>query len=69
MTADELTTALLGFTLGLSTGWCWGHSTARIRHIPIGALPEDDQAALDEAWITEQAAAFQARLDQDQERP
>lgn len=50
-------------TLCLSAGWCWGHATARIRHVPIGARPADDQTALDEA---EDAfiAAFRDRLDE-----
>ncbi|HLU29112.1 MAG TPA: hypothetical protein VKZ65_11785 [Glycomyces sp.] len=55
-------TALAG-TLGLSIGWCIGHSTARIRHVPVGATHEQDQAALDaadEQLITE----WRARLDQ-----
>ncbi|MBQ0827673.1 hypothetical protein [Streptomyces tagetis] len=40
-----MTTVLVGL-LALATGWCWGHRTARIRHIPIGALAAEDQAAI-----------------------
>lgn len=43
-----MTTALyvlLAVALALPAGWIWGHRTARIRHVPIGALPEDDEAA------------------------
>jgi hypothetical protein len=36
---------ILTATLAGSTGWCLGHRTARIRHIPIGALPSEDDAA------------------------
>lgn len=39
-------TYLLVALLALAAGWCWGHLTARIIHIPIGALAEEDEAAL-----------------------
>lgn len=39
-------THLLVAVLALSIGWCLGHRTARVRHVPVGALAEDDQAAL-----------------------
>ncbi|GGQ83579.1 hypothetical protein [Streptomyces flaveolus] len=41
-------TYLLIATLCLAIGWCWGHSTARIRHVPIGATAQQDQAAIAE---------------------
>lgn len=41
-----LLAAVLALVFGLSAGWCWGHSTARIRHVPIGALREQDEAAI-----------------------
>ena len=58
-------TTLLACTLtavlAYSAGWCHGHATARIRHVPIGARPTDDQTAIDadeDAFI----AAFRDRL-------
>ncbi|MER5213676.1 hypothetical protein ABT063_24670 [Streptomyces sp. NPDC002838] len=39
-------TYLLVALLALSVGWCWGHLTARIVHVPIGATEADDEAAL-----------------------
>ena len=37
-------------TLCLSAGWCWGHATARIRHVRIPAGCHcRDQAAIDQA--------------------
>ncbi|MFF0512459.1 hypothetical protein [Streptomyces sp. NPDC004250] len=39
-------THLLVALLALAAGWCWGHSTARIRHVPIGATRAQDQTAL-----------------------
>lgn len=42
MTWNHLLTALLA----LSAGWCWGHSTARIRTVVIGATAIDDAAAV-----------------------
>lgn len=39
-------TYLLTALLALTAGWCWGHATARIRHVPVGATETDDQAAL-----------------------
>lgn len=60
-------TTLLACTLtavlAYSAGWCHGHATARIRHVPIGARPTDDQTAIDadeDAFI----AAFRDRLDE-----
>ncbi|MET9729646.1 hypothetical protein ABZZ79_02965 [Streptomyces sp. NPDC006458] len=41
-------TYLLVALLALAAGWCWGHATARIRHVSIGATAEQDQAALDD---------------------
>jgi len=38
-------TVLLAVLLAFAAGWCWGHRTARIRIIPIGALLADDEAA------------------------
>lgn len=54
MTWYHLLTALLA----ASAGWCWGHSTARIRVIVIGATAAQDAATLDlneaccETWWT-----------------
>ena len=47
-TADAYALAGLSLTLGLAIGWCWGHATARIRirHVPGGATPAQDAAAL-----------------------
>ena len=42
-------TYLLTALLALSVGWCWGHTTARVRVRFVGARPADDQAAIDEA--------------------
>ena len=56
MTAAFILVAVLVF----AAGWTIGHRTARIRHIPIGALPAQDQAALDEAWIADERARFDA---------
>jgi hypothetical protein len=39
-------TYLLAALLALAAGWCWGHSTARIRYIPVGATRAEDDAAL-----------------------
>lgn len=39
-------TYILIALLALAVGWCWGHSTARIRHVPIGATEAQDDAAL-----------------------
>ncbi|WP_158073022.1 hypothetical protein [Streptomyces kebangsaanensis] len=36
-------TALVA-VLALATGWCWGHFTARIRHIPISTTAQADEA-------------------------
>ena len=51
-------------TLCLSAGWCWGHRTARIRHVRIPAGCHcRDQTAIDadeDAFI----AAFRDRLDE-----
>lgn len=41
-------TYLLVALLAIAAGWCWGHSTARIRHIPIGATAQQDQDAIAE---------------------
>ncbi|PWI08346.1 hypothetical protein DIZ27_23190 [Streptomyces sp. NWU339] len=43
---DAYALAVLALVLGLSAGWCWGHATARIRHVPIGAHPADDEAVV-----------------------
>lgn len=37
---------LLTALLALSTGWIWGHTTARVVHIPIGGRRAEDEAAL-----------------------
>ncbi|MFK0124916.1 hypothetical protein ACIQSP_16565 [Streptomyces nigra] len=47
-------TYLLTALLALSAGWCWGHATARVRHVPIGATAEED----DEAFIADERARF-----------
>ncbi|MFI6530484.1 hypothetical protein [Streptomyces uncialis] len=51
-------TALLALLLALAAGWYWGHRTARVRLIVLGAHPAADQAELDladaccEQWWT-----------------
>ena len=47
---------ILAVLLALAAGWTIGHRTARIRHIPIGALPAQDQAAL----LEDERARFDA---------
>ena len=37
---------LLAVLLALAAGWVIGHSTARIRIIPVGAVLADDETAL-----------------------
>jgi hypothetical protein len=39
-------TTLLALTLGLAAGWYWGHRTARIRIINVGATPDQDHDTL-----------------------
>lgn len=46
-------TLLLAVLLGLAVGWCWGHTTARIRHVPVGATAAQDEAAFLVQAITE----------------
>jgi len=58
VTAAFILVAVLVF----AAGWTIGHRTARIRIIPIGALASQDQAALDEAWIADERARFDARV-------
>ncbi|MFD4264062.1 hypothetical protein ACFWR9_42270 [Streptomyces sp. NPDC058534] len=46
-----MTTALHVLLTIVITGpafWCWGHATARVRRIPIGATAAEDEAALAE---------------------
>ncbi|MDT0387856.1 hypothetical protein [Streptomyces dubilierae] len=62
MTTDAYALAGLALVLGLSIGWCWGHSTARVRHVPVGATAAQDDTALDEAWIAERRTQFEDRL-------
>lgn len=40
---------ILTATLAGSAGWCAGHRTARIRHVPIGTTAEQDAAAIEAA--------------------
>ena len=54
MTTDPYALAGLALILGLSIGWCWGHSTARVRHVPVGATEDQDDAAL---WAHDWARA------------
>lgn len=56
-------TYLLTALLALSVGWCWGHTTARVRVRFVGARPADDQAAIDEAE-ERFIAAFRDHLDE-----
>lgn len=54
-------TTLLAVVLALALGWCWGHSTARIHIVPIGATAEQDDAELfaeDRALFDEITAAL-----------
>ncbi|MFJ8146591.1 hypothetical protein ACIQ6R_16190 [Streptomyces sp. NPDC096048] len=44
-------THVLIAVLTLSAGWCWGHRTARVRVIVIGATPQQDQAAIATAEV------------------
>jgi hypothetical protein len=37
---------ILTATLSGSAGWCWGHSTVRIRIVHVGATRAQDEAAL-----------------------
>lgn len=39
-------TYVLTALLALAFGWCWGHLTARVVHVPIGATADEDSAAL-----------------------
>ena len=45
MIPQRILTALLA----LAAGWCWGHRTARVIHIPVGATAEQDAAAVADA--------------------
>ncbi|MFB6619692.1 hypothetical protein ACFC5H_09140 [Streptomyces rochei] len=49
-------TYLLAALLALAAGWCWGHRTARIRYVPVGAAARDDDAA----FIANERARFDA---------
>ncbi|MFJ8345078.1 hypothetical protein ACIQ9J_01620 [Streptomyces sp. NPDC094153] len=40
-----MTTHLLTAILAAAAGWCYGHSTARVRHVPIGGTKTQDQTA------------------------
>lgn len=58
-------THLLTALLALSVGWCWGHRTARIRIIVIGATAQQDQAALNAenaAFIAETRRRFDEQI-------
>lgn len=57
-------TYLITALLALSVGWCWGHSTARVRVRFVGARPADDQTAIDEAE-ERFIAAFRDRIDKE----
>ncbi|KFG08123.1 hypothetical protein [Streptomyces scabiei] len=37
---------LLGALLLLAVGWCWGHLSARVRVVVVGATATQDDAAL-----------------------
>jgi hypothetical protein len=37
---------LLGAVLLLAVGWCWGHLTARVRVVVVGATAAQDETAL-----------------------
>jgi hypothetical protein len=49
-------TYLLVAVLAYALGWTWGHSSARIRIVNVGATAEQDQAALDAAGAAEHRA-------------
>ncbi|WP_193241508.1 hypothetical protein [Streptomyces phaeolivaceus] len=56
-------TYLLTALLALAVGWCWGHLTARVVHVPVGATAAQDETALcaaDEQLLGE----WSAHLDQ-----
>jgi len=58
-------TDLILILLALAFGWIVGHSTARIRIVPIGATAVDDEAALAledaccEVWWTSTGTAHE----------
>jgi hypothetical protein len=54
MTNDAYAYIVFAFVFGLAIGWCWGHATARIRHVPIGATQAQDDAA---RWAYDRAGA------------
>ncbi|MFH9977919.1 hypothetical protein ACH4ND_01400 [Streptomyces sp. NPDC017179] len=41
-----MTSLLLVAVLAAAAGWCCGHRTARIRHVPVGATEAQDRATL-----------------------
>ncbi|MFJ7417949.1 hypothetical protein ACIQXD_04970 [Streptomyces uncialis] len=43
----------LAALLALAAGWCWGHRTARIRIVILGAHAADDDTALASAGCCE----------------
>ncbi|MFJ2568156.1 hypothetical protein ACIO02_35425 [Streptomyces sp. NPDC087568] len=47
---------LLTALLAGAVGWCWGHRTALVRHVPVGATAPADDAAF--------IAAERARFDE-----
>jgi hypothetical protein len=60
-------TYLLTALLALAAGWTWGHATARVDHILIGAIRPQDAA-----FIAEQRRQFDeliARLDLPDDNP
>jgi hypothetical protein len=54
VTTEAYSVAVLAFTFGIAVGWCLGHSTARVRHVPVGATQAEDDAV---AWAHERARA------------
>ncbi|GHI91301.1 hypothetical protein [Streptomyces olivaceus] len=61
-------TLALAVLLALAVGWCWGHRTARVRIIPVGALATEDEAALlaaDRARFEEIAAQLRTDTQRD----
>ncbi|MGK9463959.1 hypothetical protein ACSLFT_28595 [Streptomyces sp. G6] len=47
-------TYLLVALLAIATGWCWGHRTARVRVIFVGATQAQD----DESFLADEAVRF-----------
>ncbi|MFE7236116.1 hypothetical protein ACFVAF_36990 [Streptomyces sp. NPDC057596] len=47
-------TTVLVAVLAAAAGWCCGHATARIRHVPVGGTADQDQ----DAFLARERARF-----------